>query len=150
VRGLSVVMAFLRTKKEGPNCFVQSDSGVVVFRIGTKNESQLMEMDSTAVRECLVAWQTGLTHAGSRRIWYHGGWKYLEGLVHTHGASPPSNQHSSAVRFSKVCTISIICSEVVLCDPKHVLVNINTRMRPLQQADEAFDIDRLISGLRWP
>jgi hypothetical protein len=33
--------------EEDPNCFVQSGSGVVVSRIGTKNESQ--SMDSTAI-----------------------------------------------------------------------------------------------------
>jgi hypothetical protein len=54
---LSIVMALLRTMGEDPNCFVQSGSGVVVSRIGTKNESQ--SMDLTAIKERLVAWRPG-------------------------------------------------------------------------------------------
>jgi hypothetical protein len=38
--GLWVVMALLRTMKEDSTCFVQSGSGLVVSRIGTKNESR--------------------------------------------------------------------------------------------------------------
>jgi uncharacterized membrane protein len=52
--GLGFVMTLLRTMKGTLNCFVQSVSGVVVLRIGTKSQSQ--PMNSTLIKGCLVVW----------------------------------------------------------------------------------------------
>jgi hypothetical protein len=43
--GLGFVMTLLRTMKGKLNCFVQSVSGVVVLRIGTKDESDGFDSD---------------------------------------------------------------------------------------------------------
>jgi hypothetical protein len=52
--GLGFVMTLLRTMKGTLNCFVQSVSGVVVLRIGTKSQSQ--PMNSILIKGCLVVW----------------------------------------------------------------------------------------------
>jgi uncharacterized membrane protein len=52
--GLGFVMTLLRTMKGTLNCFVQSVSGVVVLRIGTKSQSQ--PMNSTLIKGCFVVW----------------------------------------------------------------------------------------------
>jgi hypothetical protein len=61
-------MTLRRTMKGNLNDLVQSVSGVVVWRIGTKSQSQ--PMDSTLIKGCLTVWiRVPMRWTSKRSVW---------------------------------------------------------------------------------